>query len=116
MPHLVDRNAIRQVDIDVPCDVPNCPYPVHWVKLREHYSYMDKMGLADAASQGVETMARYRFLKRLKEWNLVDARGKLLPITQATLSDLDEDTASAIWKAIDELDDAGRAEADLPNA
>ena len=112
MSHVVDRNAIKQMDINVPCD---CPIPVHWVRLSEHYSYMDKMGLADAASQGAESVSRFRFMKRLKDWNLVDAAGKKLPITYATLSDLNDATAEAIWDAIDALDDQPDAD-DLPNA
>jgi hypothetical protein len=114
MSHVIDRNAVKQVDLG-PCDLPNCQYPVHWVKLGLRYSYMDKMGLADAFNNGVEQMARYRFLKRVKDWNLVDEKGRKLPITQNSLGELTEDIATQIWKAIDELDNED-AEPDLPNA
>lgn len=114
MSTLVNRNAVKQVELNVTCDVTDCSFPVHWVKLRERYSYMDKMALMDAMNQGVEAMARFRFLKRVQDWNLVDSAGKKLPITQATLTDLSEEWASAVWAAIDELDNT--AEEDLPNA
>ena len=113
MSHVIDRNAVKQVDINVPCD---CPIPVHWVRLSEHYSYMDKMGLTDAASRGAESVSRFRFMKRLKDWNLVDEKGRKLPITHAMLGELSEGTATRIWDAIDKLDDADEDGDDLPNA
>lgn len=113
MPHVVDRNAVKQVDLGL-CGQDNCQIP-HWVKLSLRYSYMDKMGLADAAGQGVEAMARYRFLKRVKDWNLVDLAGKKLPVTHRSLDDINEQTADAIWEAINELDDADEDADDLPN-
>jgi len=114
MPHVVDRNAVKQIELG-PCECPNTPHPVDFVRLSLRYSYMDKMGLADAFGQGVEAASRYRFLKRVKDWNFVDEKGRKLPISQATLSDLDEATATKVWEAIDKVDNDARDGDDLPN-
>jgi hypothetical protein len=87
---------------------------VDFVRLSLRYSYMDKMGLADAFGQGVESAARYRFLKRVKDWNLSDDKGRKLPITHSVLGDLNEATATRIWEAIDQMDNTDEDAADLP--
>jgi len=114
MPHVIDRNATKQVELG-PCECPDSPHPVDFIRLSLRYSYMDKMGLADAFGNGVEAAARYRFLKRVKDWNLSDDKGRKLPITHAVLGDLNDPTATKIWEAIDELDNTDEDAADLPN-
>ena len=114
MPRFVDRNATQMVELG-PCDCPVDPKPhdKDWVKLRENLSYADLLRLSDAMAQGNEMAIRFMLRVRLADWNLVNTNGKKAAITDAIISELDQETAGKIVEAINSI---SPEDDQLPNA
>lgn len=113
MPRFVDRKAIADLNLG-PCECPNTPHANgDWVHVHEQQSYTDWLAIVDAGARGMEEYNRVRLQRRIKSWNLVDDKGKAIPITAATLGELDQSTANKIHEFLNDLDNPEAVE--LPN-
>jgi hypothetical protein len=111
----VDRKAVESIDLG-PCQCPDTPHETDWVHLTKYQSYADWLAIVDAGNAGLSEFNRVRFLRRIKDWNLVDEKGKKVLVTTATIADLDAETANKIQDALNNLDEADKDEPTLPNA
>lgn len=111
MSHLVDRNKVKVVELG-PCECPGKPHDTDSVRIRETLSYADMLHLADSSAQGTTEALWALFNMRVASWNLVDEKGKSLPLSRAVWQNLSQQTASTIQEAISEIDDEST---ELPN-
>ena len=113
MSHLVDRNKVRVAEIG-PCECPGKPHETDTVRIREAVSYADALHLSDAASQGAVEAVWALFNMRVAGWNLLDEKGKPVPLSRATWQNLSMKVAARIQDIIAEVQDEDDS-AELPN-
>ena len=115
MPRFVDRKAVVDLDLG-PCECPVEPKPHEndSVQFRQFQSYVDWLAIVDAGSRGMEDYNRVRLTHRIKAWNLRDENNNPVPVTAATIADLDQATANKIHGFLNDIDSEENVE--LPNA
>lgn len=116
MPHFIQRDELKQVDLG-PCECEDTSkHQTDSIWIRKQLSYPDQLYLADTMSQGATEAMWALFNMRVAKWNLVDDKGKPIPLSRAVWQNLDEAFAKQIQDAINETrDEAGEA-TELPNA
>lgn len=72
-----------------------------WAKVREKASYGEKLKLAELMAESVTTAMTWFIATMVVEWSFKDEAGDQIEVTEATVYDLDEETAEALRKAID---------------
>ena len=112
MPHLVDRNAVKVVELG-PCECPGKPHDTDTIRIRKHISYPDMLHIGDAASMGSVEAVWTVFNIRVGGWNLVDEKGKPLALSRSVWQNLSESLAEKVNNAIGEAEDGDETE--LPN-
>ena len=105
MPHLINRDDLVKVDLG-PCDCEDTSkHPTDTVWIRRKLSYPDQLYLADAMAVGNAEALWTLFNLRVAKWNIVDAKGKPIPLSRATWNNLDEAFAEKIQKAMTDVQD-----------
>lgn len=100
MSRFVDRNATERKTLGS-CECPNAPHGEDWIEIRKVISYNDMLYLNDvSAQQGVAEAMWVVFNLRVADWNLVDDKGKKIPLSRRTWNDLDEQSAERITELI----------------
>lgn len=112
MSRLIDRNAVTVQELG-PCECPGTPHESDTIRIRQRLSYADQLYIADAYGQGATEGLWALFNLRVAGWNLVDEKGKPMPLSRATWQNLDEPTLDRIMELIDEARDTTGE--DLPN-
>ena len=113
MSHLVDRNKVTVKELG-PCECPGKPHETDTIRLLENISYADMLHIGDASELGAVEAVWAVFDIRVKGWNLVDDKGKPLPLSRAIWQNLSEDLSQKINNLIDEVS-KGDDEVELPN-
>ena len=112
MSHLVDRNRVTVKELG-PCECPGTPHETDTIRLLENISYADMLHIGDASGLGAVEAVWAVFNIRVKGWNLVDDKGKPLPLSRAVWQNLSESLSQRVNDLIGELDKDDEVE--LPN-
>lgn len=115
MPRFIDRDELAQVNLG-PCECEDkSKHTTDTLWIRRRLSYPDQLYLGDAMAQGSNEAMWVLFNLRVAKWNLVDAKGKPIPLSRAVWQNLDEDFAKQIQSAIDDNRDEDAEATELPN-
>lgn len=109
MGRFVDPKRMRRVELG-PCDCPGSPHEADWARIRAELSAHEIVRQAEAIGEDLADV----WAEFVKEWNLTDASGQVVPITGPALLSMMAPTLGAISDAIaDVVAESGRP---LPNA
>lgn len=111
MSRFIDPSAILTVSLG-PCQCPaQGKHEQDEIILRRHLSGIDQLAVASGADLGEQYL---RLIHRGGvSWNLLDEKGKPVPLDLEHIRLLDDDTISAV---VDALNDANEDEDPLPNS